>query len=183
MALSSGITWGVQSPPAWLWPGPAVAPVPFDGASGRMNPLAPTCHLVGPLYLRLLALAEPILKINTPCPTAVRRGGHSWVIFARPLCPIARFPGLGHAHARKIGTLALTPEYYLEMDSAPAHIGPRPVADGHLPPGIAMITSELLVGERAKFKASVASLFSITADSTSPAQCPRLARSVSGPNG
>jgi hypothetical protein len=107
-----------------------------------MNLLAPACPCQSVVPRRFALEADP------KDPTAVRRGGHSWVVFARPLCPIARFPGLGHAHARKIGTLALTPEYYLEMDSAPAHIGPRPVADGHLPRGIALITSELLVGER-----------------------------------
>ncbi|MGH8137521.1 MAG: VOC family protein [Steroidobacteraceae bacterium] len=55
---------------------------------------------------------------------------------------IARFQALDPQHPYRIGTLALAPEYYLEFDDAPGHVGPRIIPDGHLPPGIAMITLE-----------------------------------------
>jgi hypothetical protein len=62
--------------------------------------------------------------------------------FQFPVDFMAEFQGLPKDHPYTLGTVALDGAGYFEIDSAPSHIGARPVADGALPPGIAMVTVE-----------------------------------------
>jgi len=55
---------------------------------------------------------------------------------------MAVYQGLPADHSYRIGTVALDPGFYLEVDSAPAHISARPVKAGQLPAGIAMLSIE-----------------------------------------
>ncbi len=56
---------------------------------------------------------------------------------------MAIYQGLPADHSYRIGTVALAPAFYLEVDGAPPHIGARPVNPGHLPLGIAMLSIEV----------------------------------------
>lgn len=56
---------------------------------------------------------------------------------------MAVYQGLPPDHPYRIGTLVLGAGFYLEMDNSPAHIGPREVPVGGLPPGIAMVSFEV----------------------------------------
>jgi catechol 2,3-dioxygenase-like lactoylglutathione lyase family enzyme len=55
---------------------------------------------------------------------------------------MALYQGLPADHPYRLGTVAMAPGFYLEIDGAPAHIGKRPVPTGLLPSGIAMLSIE-----------------------------------------
>ena len=59
-----------------------------------------------------------------------------------PVAVIAAYQGLPDDHVYQVGTLALAPENYFEIDDSPPAVGPRPRRNGQLPPGIAMISVE-----------------------------------------
>jgi hypothetical protein len=60
--------------------------------------------------------------------------------FPVPIDFMARLHGLPEDHPYRIGTLALAPGYYLELDDTPDHVPARPRPAGGLPPGIAMLS-------------------------------------------
>lgn len=79
-----------------------------------------------------------------------RFGNAGTPTFQFPVDFMAEFQGLPKDHQYTLGTVALDGGGYFEIDSAPAHIGPRPTAEGALPMGIAMVTVEARTSDRAQ---------------------------------
>jgi len=77
----------------------------------------------------------------------LRHGNAGSPTFEFPVAFMAAFQSLPPQHPYTLGTVALEGGGYFEVDGAPPHIPPRPIGNGLLPPGIAMVSVEARISQ------------------------------------